>query len=135
MATKKKATGKKKLAPTTPASDNVFDLVLKLTEVECLKLSRYDSDQRAAINEHALLKHKKDQYLKQIDPQGILASFDRELAKSKADVKEAEDLGKAVRTEIESRLNIQLINYSFDDKTGVLHHLTSAPEATEKKEI
>lgn len=132
MSKKAKKLQKKDTAPTVHVHPT--DIALKLTELECLKLSRYDSDQRAALNELMLLKFRKDAFVAQIDPKGALAAFDREIAKSKADVKEAEDLGKGVRAEIESRLNIQLINYSFDDKTGVLHNVTSAPDATEQKE-
>jgi len=124
VKTKKKKTSAER-APV--AAPHVLDIVLKLTETEVLKLSRYDSDQRAAYNELALLQIRRAQYLQQIDPKGILAGFDRELAKAKVDAKEAEDLGKAVRTEIEGRLHLQLSDYSFDDTTGVLHHVTSTP--------
>lgn len=131
MATKKAPRKRKVKAVEHP---DVRDVVLKLTELETLRLSRYDSDHRAALNEMMLLKFRREQHLLQIDPKGVLASFDREITKTKVDVKEAEELGHATRAAIESRLDIKLTDYAFDDKTGVLHHVTSAPVALDTKE-
>jgi hypothetical protein len=60
-------------------------------------------------------------YLNKIDPQGLLAEFDRVLAVRGAEQTRVAARHTAVKANIEARLGLKLDQVSFDDETGAIH--------------
>lgn len=106
---------------------------LQLSDVERMGLLLWDAEMRAASAEAQLAKIERATYLARIDPDGGLWKFDALIASKKNAGALATAERKEVVTAIETRLLIKLSEYSFDDRSGVLHHL-EAPVAMKSSE-
>lgn len=103
--------------------------VLKLTEVELLKVEKLTSQLRACDNEIVLTQATKNAYIQQIDPQGQLGKFDSKIQALKRERMEAEATYKELSSKVNARLGIDLKDYAYDDNTGVLRKIGEMPAA------
>jgi hypothetical protein len=93
---------------------------LYLSESEVLKIRLFEEETIASDATVKLLIYQKEAYLAKIDPEKKLSKLMKEIqsaAKKNADAK-----AKAIelKNSIESRLNIKLDEYSYNEETGQL---------------
>ena len=93
---------------------------LQLTEVEVLKLRLFMTERDRFKQQKMLTNIKRLSYLKQVDPNDLLAKFDGELSALDAAVVQAEKQYQEVVEAVQSRLNLKLDEYTFDGQTGIL---------------
>lgn len=92
-----------------------------LTELELMKLSRYENEIKANDFERQILIARRDEYLKQIDPNGLLAQFAASINDRYEKVIRARLAHESTLKGISDRLGFDLRNASYDDATGVVH--------------
>jgi len=93
---------------------------LTLTNVERLSLRLFLSDMDRFSKAHNLAFVQRMGFIKQIDPDGTIARFDKELSVASQGVEEAGKQYQEVVSAVEKRLGISLKDFSFDADTGVL---------------
>lgn len=98
--------------------DEPQPLQLTKDELHRLQLSQFQA--RAFEAEMKLEIFKRDLYLKQIDPQGLLAQMNALIRGRSNETAEAKTSYAAVVKQIEDRLKISLKDYAYDDLNGVL---------------
>ena len=91
-----------------------------LTEVELLKFRLFMAEQQRAEALNTLATIKKLSYLKQIDPNDQLAKFDQELAALNQQRADAQKQYQETLEAAQSRLGLNLQDYTFDGQTGLL---------------
>lgn len=94
---------------------------LALTRVEMLQLDRAHALVRAATSELKLYRTEKLAIVASLDPQGLIARIDGTIAHTKQEHADATAIQANARKEIETRLGINLAEFSYDDVTGALH--------------
>ena len=121
-----RSTGKKKFAkkpgigrmPRTKPSREPEQL--HLTENEVLKMEKLSTQVRACDGDQMITLSQKNAYIQKVDPQGVIARFDQRLTALRQERQEAEQEYRAVTALINKRLGIDLKDYAYDDKSGVL---------------
>jgi hypothetical protein len=93
---------------------------LQLSKDELFRLQLTQFQARAFDAERALEIFKRDQLLKQIDPEGALQRMMALIRNRTDDAVKAKTEYAAVVQEIEGRLGIKLAEYAYDDLTGTL---------------
>lgn len=125
-----KKSGAVKKTPLKKA-DLAHPEVLRLDETTLLKLKGQDAETRALkfeLQNHILTKEK---LLAQVDPQGVLKALDKKIQQLSQEYSVANQEYGKVRDEIGSELGIDMKEYSYDDKTGVLHNINETPPTEE----
>lgn len=103
--------------------------VMKLTETEIWKFKFYQAEARRLQLEAQAAHSRKFAYLKQVDPEGRLAAFDREVADHCNAASQALAGHYDTVAEVQKRYKIDLAHYAWDDETGVLRPVSSLDEA------
>ena len=91
-----------------------------LTEVELWKLRALEAEVKCTIIQTELLLLKKKLYLDKIDPDGKLASFDRDIRSLSTEQTERKCRGQEIKKLAEERLGIDLSKYSYDEENGTV---------------
>jgi hypothetical protein len=94
--------------------------LLKLTDAERLKLRLFESESARWAGEAHIRQGRRAAHLQKIDPEGQLTKMDQELRAVAERSSAAKRQYLEVVRSIESRLDIKLSNYSFDDESGAL---------------
>lgn len=133
-----RSTGKKKFAKKPGigrmprAKPSREPVVTQLMETELLRMEKLSTQIRACDGDQMITLSQKNAYISKIDPQGVLARFDQKLTALRQERGEAEVEYKGVTEAVEKRLGIKLVDYAYDDKTGILRKIGDdvAPPAT-----
>lgn len=96
---------------------------LCLTEVEVLRLRLFHAEQERSVKAYTLASINRASYLKQIDPQDNLSKLDADIRSSTASSEEARKRYQETVQSAESRLGINLTEYTFDGDTGLLRKI------------
>lgn len=99
-----------------------------LSKEQLLSLELSHSRQRAVRAETLNLISLKRALLSKIDPSGQLSLLEAQLSTLKSEQHEVDSFYKATIKDIETSLEINLSEYTYDDKTGKLTY-TVADEA------
>jgi hypothetical protein len=96
--------------------------LLSLSQDELLKLRLHESETVRWASEAHLRQGKRNEFLRKVDPQGLLSKMDEEIRAVAQKSQQCRMAYQQVAASVEKRLNIKLAEYSFDDETGVLLH-------------
>lgn len=119
------AKASKTLKETQDFDPRAVPETVKLDELSMLRLAKANAEARAASSEVLVKKGVKEGILNKVDPHGVLKKLDNEIQFLTARFHEAQQELMEVKKEIEGRMGIDLTKYAYDDKTGVLHDISS----------
>lgn len=96
---------------------------LRLTDVVRLTLCRYEAEVRAARHQLAAEQAQLREYVAVLDKDGVIAKRQAIIYTLLHQVSEMQARYDKTRQEVEKDLKINLKEYSFDDESGLLHHV------------
>lgn len=116
------ATAETQQPPTAPAEapEPTEFMPPSLTPLERLKLKLAESEMQRYVAEGKLHEVHRTLLLKRIDPQGQLQKLDKALQTATTSALRAKKAYSDAVVEVETRLNVKLADYAFDDETGTL---------------
>ncbi len=102
--------------------DNIsHEGALRLSDLERLKLLRFDAEIRAIDANNTNLAVSLRAYIKQVDPNGIIVQTQNSIDANTKKRTELFHEYEKLREEIGTKLGIDMTKVSFDDETGVIH--------------
>jgi len=96
----------------------------RLSNIDRLSVLRCDAEIRAVNAKRALVVHSLTQYLRDIDPNGVVKGMETELASLLTEKERWQGEYKAVLERVLVKTGINLTSYTFDDCTGELSSMT-----------
>lgn len=91
-----------------------------LSKVQVMELRAYEAEAKVHELQSLLFQKHKEEVLRQLDPNGILAKLDNDINAFRKNAQDARKLYQEVMKNIETQLNIKLSDYSYDELTGQL---------------
>lgn len=124
MAPKKttKKTTKKvaKAVETKVEQVDELDLVLRMTEVEALKIKNLMLEVQLARLKVEVAHRDRTDFIKKIDPENLLERHNQNIGEKSAEAGNAMGAYQDFLDVVGQRLNVNIREFSFDDETGVL---------------
>lgn len=97
------------------------DTDLYLSDMERLELRALEAEAKLVQFESRALMTQRLEYLLKIDPDGKLAAMDRDIQSLNQQLQQKKQEYASTLKKVERRLGINMVEYSFDDETGLLH--------------
>lgn len=108
--------------PPKPPEDPL-EVARKLERTEMLELQLAEAVHRAAQAELKLSSLRRQTFIREVDPKGVLDGMEKEMRAHMAEISASKNKHLALKAAISSRLGVDLDKVSYDDETGVVHEI------------